>query len=192
MAEITHDVNGIVKRRVTHAAGGPPETCGRPMHPSAQRLLDVARQTAGVEGHSDLARRLNVAPQSVTNWTKRGVSVEAAVVAQQILGVSAVWVLHGEPPVMVQPGNPRAVAHAVEERLPPWPIGTPRAAPSVADLVQQLARVLDTLSSDRIVQAQAALHALAMAPDSAKACAAVTRALQGPAGERSKPHPNAA
>ena len=76
------------------------------MHETLKRLYQAA---AAATAHlplservddqpSTLARALNVSQQSVHNWSKRGVSMEAAVDAEGRFGCSAWWILQGQQP----------------------------------------------------------------------------------------------
>ena len=62
------------------------------MHDSFARLV----QASGGLSPADLARKLNESPQTVNNWSKRGLSKAGALNAERILGVSSVWLLTGE------------------------------------------------------------------------------------------------
>lgn len=66
------------------------------MHPSALRLYKAAESvTPPVKGQSAVARWLNVSPQNMTNWEKRGVSKAGAIKAQKLSGYNATWILEG-------------------------------------------------------------------------------------------------
>lgn len=66
------------------------------MHPSAVRLYEAAQgMEPPITGQSAVARWLNVSPQNMTAWEKRGVSKAGALKAQQISGYSAAWILDG-------------------------------------------------------------------------------------------------
>lgn len=66
------------------------------VHPSLMRLFEVAlSQEPPVDGSSAVAKWLNVSPQMVNNWRTRGVSREAAMLAQEKTGYSANWIRHG-------------------------------------------------------------------------------------------------
>lgn len=66
------------------------------MHDSAKRLYEVAKKmTPPVSGQSAVARWLNVLPQNMTVWEKRGVSKAGALKAQKLSGYSATWILDG-------------------------------------------------------------------------------------------------
>lgn len=66
------------------------------MHESARRLYEVAKQmTPPVTGQSAVARWLNVSPQNMTAWEKRGVSRAGALQAQKLSGYNATWILEG-------------------------------------------------------------------------------------------------
>ena len=65
------------------------------MHIQMERLYEAAKKLKGISGQSELARALNVSPQTVNNWEARGVSKQGLVTAQQSLGCDAVWVETG-------------------------------------------------------------------------------------------------
>lgn len=66
------------------------------MHPSAERLYEAAKSlTPPVAGQSAVARWLNVSPQNMTVWEKRGVSKAGALTVQKLSGYSATWILEG-------------------------------------------------------------------------------------------------
>jgi phage repressor protein C with HTH and peptisase S24 domain len=65
-------------------------------HETGQRLLAAAKALKQADGPSDLARLLNVSPQTITNWLKRGVSKDGMLLAQRLIGVNATWIETGE------------------------------------------------------------------------------------------------
>jgi phage repressor protein C with HTH and peptisase S24 domain len=65
-------------------------------HETGLRLLAAAKAIKQADGPSDVARLLNVSPQTVTNWTRRGVSKEGMLLAQRLIGVNATWIESGE------------------------------------------------------------------------------------------------
>ena len=67
------------------------------VHESAKRLYSAAKEVRGVVGQSAVARLLNVAPQLMLNWERRGVSQEGALNAQMVLGCDANWILLRAP-----------------------------------------------------------------------------------------------
>lgn len=71
------------------------------MHIQMERLYQAAKTLKGITGQSDLARALNVSPQTVNNWETRGVSKKALVAAQRVIGCSAVWVETGVGPMTI-------------------------------------------------------------------------------------------
>lgn len=74
------------------------------MHAHMQRLYEAARAARRLTGEADqteMARLLNVAPQNVNNWEKRGASKEALLDAQAAFGVNATWVVTGVGPMFV-------------------------------------------------------------------------------------------
>lgn len=76
----------------------------KPMHVQMSRLYEAARAAGRLSGDADqseMARLLNVAPQNVNNWEKRGPSKEALLDAQAEFGVNATWVATGTGPMFV-------------------------------------------------------------------------------------------
>lgn len=77
------------------------------LHDQMARLYEAARESGRLSGDADqteMARLLNVAPQNVHNWEKRGPSKEALLDAQAAFGVNATWVLTGSGPKFVGGG----------------------------------------------------------------------------------------
>lgn len=62
------------------------------MHPSISRIYDIS----GAKQPSDLAKLLHESPQTIANWSKRGVSKAGAIKASALFNVSVNWILHGE------------------------------------------------------------------------------------------------
>lgn len=67
----------------------------KPRHPSMERLLAAAARL-GISGPAALAKAMNESDQTVTNWSKRGVSKAGAIKAQGIFGVSSAKIITGE------------------------------------------------------------------------------------------------
>ena len=84
-------------------------------HESIEILLDsLERETKKRLSPSELARALNVSEQVVTNWAKRGISVEGALAVQFAFHRDANYILgRVSHPMMV----PRTV-YAVNPQLP--------------------------------------------------------------------------
>lgn len=60
-----------------------------------ERLL-AAAALLGISGPAALAKAMNESDQTVTNWSKRGVSKAGAIKAQGIFGVSSTQIITGE------------------------------------------------------------------------------------------------
>lgn len=75
------------------------------MHPTMARLYEAAAAlpSGPITQQSDLARALIESPQTVNNWESpdRGISKGGATKAQELLGISATWVLKGKGPMLV-------------------------------------------------------------------------------------------
>lgn len=81
------------------------------MHEQMARMYEAARAAGRLSGEADqtdLARLLNVAPQNVHNWEKRGPSKDALLDAQAAYGVNATWVATGSGPMFVGGAAPTA------------------------------------------------------------------------------------
>lgn len=59
------------------------------MHPSMEKLYQVARETKSIVGQSAVARALVESPQTVKNWERRGISKNGAIKAQAVFGINA-------------------------------------------------------------------------------------------------------
>lgn len=73
-----------------------------PDHPSVARLLQCARASTAelapsrrVESDADLQRALGISPQNFHAWKRRGVSKQAALMAEELFGCAATWVMNG-------------------------------------------------------------------------------------------------
>lgn len=95
------------------------------MHASFTRLLECAARATARSGPErrvtrahDLARWLDVSPQVITNWKKRGVARDAALKAETLVGKPcAAWILSdGAPPDWI-------TRQRAEEGKPPRPRG---------------------------------------------------------------------
>lgn len=62
------------------------------MHPSISRIYDIS----GAKQPSELAKLLNESAQTISNWSKRGVSKAGAIKVSALFNVSVSWVLHGD------------------------------------------------------------------------------------------------
>lgn len=84
-------------------------------HDSIKTLLNsLERETGKRLTHSELARALNVSEQVVTNWAKRGMSVEGALAAQFAFHKDANFLLgRVSHPMMFPKNQPATKAPAV-------------------------------------------------------------------------------
>lgn len=97
------------------------------MHKSLVLLHELVRRRTGKTlSPAQLAKALNVSEQVVTNWAKRGVSMEGALKAQLAFGVDANFLLGlvdhpmlvpNQPPL--RPAPPYTPAAAAAENPPP-------------------------------------------------------------------------
>ncbi|MCX8748237.1 helix-turn-helix transcriptional regulator [Snodgrassella sp. B3088] len=80
------------------------------MENTTARLYQAAKELKGLTNPSQIARAFNTSPQTVKNWESRGMSKEGLLKAQQIIGVSALWLETGE-------GNMQLVSDATKLNL---------------------------------------------------------------------------
>lgn len=80
------------------------------MKNTTARLYQAAKELKGLTNPSQIARAFNTSPQTVKNWESRGMSKEGLLKAQQIIGVSALWLETGE-------GNMQLVSDATKLNL---------------------------------------------------------------------------
>lgn len=80
------------------------------MENTTARLYQAAKELKGLTNPSQIARAFNTSPQTVKNWESRGMSKEGLLKAQQIIGVSALWLETGE-------GNMKLTSDAIKLNL---------------------------------------------------------------------------
>lgn len=71
------------------------------MHPTMKRVYEAAREAGKIPGdnpQAELARLLNMSPQRVSNWEKRGISKEGILLVQSVVGCLSQWVQDGREP----------------------------------------------------------------------------------------------
>ena len=98
------------------------------MHAQTKRLYEAAKELRGIQGPSELARALNISPQTLNNWERRGMSKPGLIVAQRSLGCSAVWLESGEGK-----GLQHSKAFLVPVAPPPVPVINDAQAAQWAD-----------------------------------------------------------
>jgi ribose 1,5-bisphosphokinase PhnN len=93
----------------------------RRVHPSFERLMLAFGRHAGVDeraAQAEIARRLKLSPQRVTNWKTRGVSKEGALELERQTGVAAQWVLDGVGPTKLEFASPSQITPPITAALP--------------------------------------------------------------------------
>lgn len=66
------------------------------MNPQMKRLYEAAGQLRHLATQSEVAREMNLSPQVLSNWERRGMSKAGMLKAQSIFGCSATWLETGE------------------------------------------------------------------------------------------------
>ena len=61
------------------------------MHPTMRRVYEMTKQ-----GQSELGRFLNLSPQNISNWEKRGISKDGLKLIAETFNLSTDWVLTGD------------------------------------------------------------------------------------------------
>lgn len=179
---ITHHVYNARQQRVKHIVLSCFETRAMDMHASTARLYQAATRNGKTPRQSELARALNISPQTLKNWESRGLSVPGALLAESVYGASPTWLLTGKYPAR-RPHEPaQTPVFTAHETTTAWPLQPSQTAEI---LVSQLALRLERLPEEAQRSAQSALSALAGAPDSKRARDALARALDAHALEAS-------
>jgi transcriptional regulator with XRE-family HTH domain len=152
--------------------------------PDMSTLEERLREIMDAKGwqRRDLVRITGQSSSVVSQWLGHGSKtihtiqkIEAAIALEQESGFCAAWIAKGI-------GPKRAMAAPDSTTAPPLlqeaaaPYGPPYR-PDVAELVDALAYALDALEPTQLGPVAQALQALTVAPDSAKARAALQRAL---------------
>lgn len=75
-----------------------------------KRLYEAASALKQLKGQTDVARALNMSPQTLNNWESRGMSKSGMIEAQAILGCSASWLATGEGQMMLGEGYPGSMS----------------------------------------------------------------------------------
>lgn len=90
------------------------------MHETMKRLYEAAEELIGLTGQSDVARKLNQSPQTLNNWERRGMSKGGMLIAQRVIGCSAVWLETGQGDMVAasEPDNYRDLIAAWESLIP--------------------------------------------------------------------------
>lgn len=65
------------------------------MHDQAMRLYLAAKQMRELDRLSDVARLLEISPQTLKNWEERGISSDGMLKAQKLIGCNANWLATG-------------------------------------------------------------------------------------------------
>ena len=112
------------------------------MHETTKLLYEAARLRTGVDqSPAQMAKLLNVSEQVITNWSKRGISVEGALKAQSTFRVDANYLLKVIPAPQLVPVG------AISQSLPTEKQGTSQSKPDIKDLVRGLANNLKGLDN---------------------------------------------
>lgn len=122
------------------------------------RLLAAAKAMHGMNGTTELAEALGESVQAVGNWAQRGVSKAGALKAEQLLGISARWILTATGPQSTTPEFLEGLA-------------------SADVLVRRLRALLMQVPAAARDEIGRQLQALALAPDSAMLAESLRKSL---------------
>jgi len=76
------------------------------MHETMKRLYTAAMEIKGITSQSELAKRLCVSPQKVSNWETRGISSQGILEAAACIGCSANWLWKGKGSMLLTTNGP--------------------------------------------------------------------------------------
>lgn len=65
------------------------------MDATFERLFTAATQIKGIKNKAELARLLNISPQTLKNWESRGISSQGVIESAAILNISTQWLTNG-------------------------------------------------------------------------------------------------
>lgn len=92
------------------------------MHQTMERIYEAAIEAGKVSAtrsQTDLAELLNLAPQNVNNWEKRGPSTEGLLAIQRATGINVTWAETGAGPRFIGPASTwREIAHLMASEWP--------------------------------------------------------------------------
>lgn len=126
------------------------------MHATTARLYEAAKTLKGISEPSALARAMNISPQVLNNWERRGMSAEGILAAEEALGCESRW---------LKTGTGSLCAPGVRQAL-----GTYQVNPDTTAIV--------------ITSIQAALQLAGLSPDHLGDRDSLSKALKAPAQPR--------
>ena len=65
------------------------------MHATTTRLYEAAKAIKGITEPAALARAMNISPQVLNNWERRGISAEGILLAEETIGCESRWLKTG-------------------------------------------------------------------------------------------------
>jgi len=65
------------------------------MHETAVRLYEAAKALKGLSEPTAVARAMNISPQVLNNWERRGMSAEGILAAEEFIGCESRWLKTG-------------------------------------------------------------------------------------------------
>ena len=86
------------------------------MHATTTRLYEAAKAIKGITEPAALARAMNISPQVLNNWERRGISAEGILLAEETIGCESRWLKTGAGS-LYGPGaqEPRASYHVTPD-----------------------------------------------------------------------------
>lgn len=143
-------------------------------HPTARRLYKVVDALRGIRGQSNVARLLNISPQTMRNWEVRGISVEGAVAAEATLGIPAHWLLTGN----TVPGGADPLAQDAPRLRGPFATGEELAPYNTRTVRQTLEDLAVQLAGSDLAARGSAAPLLAKLAESPEMAPRLIRALE--------------
>ena len=137
----------------TNKQFSPFELMGRVYSAAKHKGLDRER-----EGLTRVARLLEETPQTIKNWEIRGPSSAGLLKIQQVLGISATWVLYDTGPMLTDGTAQTQTTSGAAELIAPWPF-TEIDFARWAALPERIKGRIETKLEMLIAQAEAELGA---------------------------------
>lgn len=110
------------------------------MHATTARLYEAAKAIKGISEPSALARALNISPQVLNNWERRGMSADGILDAEEAIGCESLWLRTGTGTLHLRAQEPQKAYRST-------PDATTIAVTSIQSVLQLAGLEADHLGS---------------------------------------------
>ena len=120
------------------------------MHEQMTRLYDAARILRQTTGPSSVAALLNISPQNVYAWEKRGISNEGLLRAQEVIGCDAIWLRDGVGDIMRSKGTDLPVLSDVAQLIILYEQSTKEGKKQILRMAQNAEKLVSSRNSQQV------------------------------------------